>query len=361
MLLLLSSSALLLSPRTIVTLPRYCPCPRRFLVCQTVYLPAQLAIVPRLGLTQICIPRHMSLGKMPTLFSLLSQATGRQELSALIDTSDCFDAGAAESAGVDLSRLLWVRCGKKRKPSPADRPKRPEFRGREGKRVGPLRSLEPLKPLNSLDPLDRLNPMKALNPMEPIKPPKPLKPLEQAFKAADILIQNGGLGLIVIDLGEIEERLVRKIPLTTWFRFARVVEKQPTALVVFANYPAAQSCAALTLHIKNPEAHWNTEAKSEARAHGNQQSYSDSRFTGLQDSDDIQQQDIGGQQQTIYDQQQVIEKACQVDHKAITHAQFIYGLTYEVEVGRVRAQWRKPAQPSDIDLWRLKHGSKNRS
>jgi hypothetical protein len=48
----------------------------------------------------------MSLGKMPTLLSLLSQATGRQELSALIDTSDCFDAEAAESAGVDLSRLL---------------------------------------------------------------------------------------------------------------------------------------------------------------------------------------------------------------------------------------------------------------
>jgi hypothetical protein len=87
-----------------------------------------------------------------------------------------------------------------------------------------------------------------------------MKPLEQAFKAADILIQNGGFGLIVIDLGEIEERLVRKIPLTTWFRFARVIEKQPTTLVVFATYPAAQSCAAVTLHIKNAEVHWSRKA-----------------------------------------------------------------------------------------------------
>jgi hypothetical protein len=197
--------------------------------------------------------------------------------------------------------------------------------------------------------------------MNSLNPIKPLKPLEQAFKAADILIQNGGLGLIVIDLGEIEERLVRKIPLTTWFRFARVIEKQPTALVVFATYPAAQSCAALTLHIKNPEAHWNTEAKSEARAYSNQQKHSDLGFAGSQDSDGIQQQVIGAQQQTVDDQKQIIEKACQTDHKAITHSQFLAGLTYEVEVGRVRGQWRKPAQPSDIDLWRLKHGSKSRS
>jgi hypothetical protein len=166
------------------------------------------------------------------------------------------------------------------------------------------------------------------------------------FKAADILIQNGGLGLIVIDLGDIEERLVRKIPLTTWFRFARVVEKQPTALVVFATYPAAQSCAALTLHIKNPEAHWNTEAKSEARAHGNRQEHSGLHFAGSQDSDGVQQQVIGAQQQTVDDQKQVIEKACQADHKGITHTQFFSGLTYEVELGGARGQGRKLVESS---------------
>jgi hypothetical protein len=127
-----------------------------------------------------------------------------------------------------VSRLLWVRCGKsggkKRKTGPPDRAKKPEVRTAGGRRM---------------------------------------KPLEQAFKATDILIQNGGLGLIVIDLGEIEERLVRKIPLTTWFRFARVIEKQPTALVVFATYPAAQSCATMTLHIRNSEIHWSTEANCE--------------------------------------------------------------------------------------------------
>jgi hypothetical protein len=78
--------------------------PRLFLVAQTVHLPIQSTIFPKLGLMQICIPKNMSSGKTPILCSVLSEANKSQELSALIDISDCFDE-AAESAGVDLSRL----------------------------------------------------------------------------------------------------------------------------------------------------------------------------------------------------------------------------------------------------------------
>jgi hypothetical protein len=248
--------------------------------------------IQKAALTQVCIPEEMSSGRMGILCPLLAQVTGRQELSALIDASDCFDAGAAESAGVNLSRLLWVRCGKKQKATPAESGKKPELRGAAGRRM---------------------------------------KPIEQAFKAADIVIQNGGLGLIVIDLGAIEERLVRKIPLTTWFRFARVIEKQPTALVVFATYPAAQSCAALTLHIKNSEMHWSRKANSEARAHTNKRTHSGPCLADAQDRGDAQQQDIA--------------ETCQAD-KVMPHAQFLSGLTYEVEMGRVRGQGRKPVQSS---------------
>ena len=76
-----------------------------------------------------------------------------------------------------------------------------------------------------------------------------MKAVEQAFKAADILIQNGGFGVIALDLGNVDEKLIRKIPLTTWFRFARVMEALPTALVVLLTHSAAQSCAALTLNM----------------------------------------------------------------------------------------------------------------
>jgi recombination protein RecA len=275
----------------------------------------------KLPLTQVCIPQNVSSGKVAILCSLLSQVTDREELCALIDASDCFDATSAGTAGVDLSRLLWVRCGKKqgrgkvhgldiKEKQRARCEERLETRCEE--RLGTryedklsagyeerLRNNYEHKLRADYEDMVTIGyetlkyttqeyksrtgcqgkpmadhqgrPRAGYEGKSQIKEfrnagERRMKPLEQAFKAADILIQNGGFGLIAIDLGEVEERLVRKIPLTTWFRFARVIEKQPTALVVFATYPAAQSCAALTLHLKNAEAHWSTEAQGNGHA-----------------------------------------------------------------------------------------------
>ena len=75
----------------------------------------------------------------------------------------------------------------------------------------------------------------------------------------------GGFGVIAIDLGNVDEKLVRKIPLTTWFRFARVMEALPSALVILLPYSAAQSCAALTLNLA-ASAQWSgTDAVSHTR------------------------------------------------------------------------------------------------
>jgi recombination protein RecA len=146
--------------------------------------------IPKGALTQLCAPAGTTSGRTTLLLSLLGKATAKEQFCALVDASDCFDPESADSMGVCLSRLLWARC---------------TSRG--------------------------------------------MKAVEQAFKAADILIQNGGFGVIAIDMGNVDERLIRKVPLTTWFRFARVMEKLPTALVIMLPYSAAQSCAALTLNM----------------------------------------------------------------------------------------------------------------
>jgi hypothetical protein len=151
--------------------------------------------IPRGGLTQLCADPKKSSGKTSLLLSLLAQVTRKEQFCALVDAGDCFDPASAEAAGVCLSRLLWVRCA---------------------------RGLQ-------------------------------LKPLEQAFKATDILVQNGGFALIAVDLGNIEEEVVRRVPLTTWFRFARVVEKMPAALLFLVSSPVAQTCAHLTLHLDSRE------------------------------------------------------------------------------------------------------------
>lgn len=171
--------------------------------------------IPRRGLTQICAPAEASSGRTTLLLSLMAEVTRAEEFCALVDAGDCFDPASAQAAGVDLSRLLWVRVPGHTRGFFA--------RGR----------------------------MEA----------RGIKPLEQAFRAADIVVQNGGFGLIAVDLAGIEERWVRKTPLSTWFRFARVMERLPAALVFLSNYPAAQSCAALTLQLTGSRCCWQGEEK----------------------------------------------------------------------------------------------------
>jgi len=147
--------------------------------------------IPLHALTEICGSNLVSSGKTSVLTSLLAQAS-RNHFCALVDAADAFDPASGQATGIHLPRLLWVRCGKSRVKLP---------------------------------------------------------PLEQAFKVADILLQSGGFGLIAVDLSGIPERVVRKVPLSSWFRFSRVIEKHPAALVFIAQEPHATSCAGLVLRV----------------------------------------------------------------------------------------------------------------
>jgi hypothetical protein len=64
-----------------------------------------------------------------------------------------------------------------------------------------------------------------------------------------MLLQSGGFGLIVVDLSDIAEKVVRNVPISSWFRFSRVVENQHTALVFIERQPHATSCAGLVLKL----------------------------------------------------------------------------------------------------------------
>src|SRR6202166_397529 len=62
-------------------------------------------------LTEIC--GSASSGRTSVLLRVLAQATQRGEVCALIDASDAFHPASAAAAGVEMSRLLWVRCVEK--------------------------------------------------------------------------------------------------------------------------------------------------------------------------------------------------------------------------------------------------------
>ena len=81
--------------------------------------------------------------------------------------------------------------------------------------------------------------------------------VEQTLRATDLLLQGGGFGLIAVDLTDIAPRLVRHVPLDSWFRFRRAVEDTPTVLVLLEQESNAKSCASLGLRLEAGAAGWS--------------------------------------------------------------------------------------------------------
>jgi recombination protein RecA len=159
--------------------------------------------LPRGCLTEVC--GAASSGRTSLLLSVLAASTGRGEVCALVDVSDALDPVSAHAAGVHFEKLLWARCGKA--SSRKSLPVKPFEWQREG-------------------------------------------PVEQALRVTDLLLQSGGFGLVIIDLGDVPIKVARRIPLTSWFRFQRAVENTPTVLFVIAPVPCAPACASLLLKLR---------------------------------------------------------------------------------------------------------------
>ena len=174
--------------------------------------------LPRGCLTEICGPA--SSGRTTLLLAALAAATRRGEFCVVVDASDALDPQSAAAAGVELERLLWVRCGE---DSPQDHrnPKRNKVELNSKNRI-PSRT----------DPSEHR--------------------LEQVLRATDLLLESGGFGLIVLDLGDLPPQAARRIPLTTWFRFRRAVEHKPTILLAIEQQPIAGSCSSLQLQLRSP-------------------------------------------------------------------------------------------------------------
>jgi hypothetical protein len=55
--------------------------------------------------------------------------------------------------------------------------------------------------------------------------------VQEAIKATDLLLRDGNIELIILDLKESSSLELRRIPSTTWYRFQRVAEESRTTLL----------------------------------------------------------------------------------------------------------------------------------
>jgi hypothetical protein len=159
--------------------------------------------LPRGALSEIFGPPTS--GRTSLIFSALAEATAaRQEVCALVDATDSFDPVSAAAAGINLQRLLWVRCGEALSHCP------PTVSRSSGQKF---------------------------------------RALDCVLKTTDLLLQSGGFGMVIVDMGDVPGAMARRIPLTSWFRFRRAVENTPTVLIAIEQEPYARTCASLVLRL----------------------------------------------------------------------------------------------------------------
>ncbi len=72
----------------------------------------------------------------------------------------------------------------------------------------------------------------------------------QAIKSADLLLRDGNLALVVLDLQWLAPRDLQRIPASTWHRFQRVVEKTDAVFAVISPRPMIEG-AAVRIAVRN--------------------------------------------------------------------------------------------------------------
>lgn len=60
---------------------------------------------------------------------------------------------------------------------------------------------------------------------------------DQALKAADLVLRDGNLSLVLIDLKMAPEKQLRKLSATVWYRFQRLVEETSAICMIFTPWP----------------------------------------------------------------------------------------------------------------------------
>lgn len=230
-----------------------------------------------------------SSGRTSLALSFLSGIMCAGSVAAWIDVSNGLNPESAAAAGVDLARLLWVRCGARSRSTPG--PDEEAFRlpgkylippqvkkGLHGGGFGPhprteVKGLskavseflrpEALAP-RCAEPQRRPQPEReTVAPVLPQPAPKanlrmragkPWTRIEQALRVADLLLQAGGFAAIVLDMAGITAEHATRVPLATWFRYRAAAEKMQATLLLLTQHPCAKSSGELLLRFQQGNA-----------------------------------------------------------------------------------------------------------
>lgn len=228
-------------------------------------------------------------GRTSFTLSFMSRMTQAGKVCAWIDVSNALQPESAAAAGVELSRMLWVRCGVADTSCTQDAPQksfalpekylvpppikqglhgggcgghpRGEVKGLAEAVTGFLRPevttprcAEPLRRPRTERPSFKpaTFPVPASIRGTPVMA-KPWSRIDQAIRVTDLLLQGGGFSSIVLDMAGIAPEFSSRIPLATWFRYRAAAERSQTSVLLLTQNACAKSSAGLVLQLQPGE------------------------------------------------------------------------------------------------------------
>jgi recombination protein RecA len=270
--------------------------------------------VPCIGITELV--GSVCSGRTTAALAYVAAVTRTGSVCAWIDGSDCLDVSSAVAQGVDLDRLLWVRCGgvpRGEVEGAASEMERtegglasgPGLAGsgigsegsdmptairamlqshgglydeqarRERRQIGTpgavnrklsegfSRSEDREEQVNS----DRMPARRGANLSLASRERLSLAPvrvretgarvtwqaIDQALRATDLVLQAGGFSTLVLDLGNVAPEMAWRIPAATWFRFRAACERTRVSLLLLTRHACARSSAELVVRLEGGE------------------------------------------------------------------------------------------------------------
>jgi recombination protein RecA len=216
-------------------------------------------------------------GRTSLALNFVASMTQSGKVCAWVDVSDTLHPESAAAVGVDLTRMLWIRCGASpgTAPSPhtvrglrrADKPRKAKPGLPQGGGAHPRMEAKGLsaaisdllssataphcsETLHKLQPEPK-QPGPQLTPLPSSRPKmrKSWSRLEQGLRVTDLLLQAGGFSCIVLDMGSLSAEYALRVPLATWFRFRAASERLQSNVLLLTQYACSRNSAGLVLRL----------------------------------------------------------------------------------------------------------------
>ncbi len=226
--------------------------------------------LPMGGISELTGPECS--GRTSLALSFVAGLTGAGRVCAWVDVSDVLDPESAAAIGVDLERLLWIRCGAQpqqlalpgilepavepaRQP-PAAAAQRTSASGNFAPRCAEPQPAVRRKSRERVFQPVRLTSLReepAVRNIPAAKRPLAVREyscLDQALRVADLLLQAGGFSAIVLDMGSVAPEFALRVPLATWFRYRAAAERTQASVLLLTQQACTKSSAGVVLHCE---------------------------------------------------------------------------------------------------------------